>query len=118
MDVYHPKMLKNWEREKKYLYADKIAKTNFINIIVDCYFVEKKFDVDEVGKSITGDSIITIYRTNIDTRTLLSKFKLMFLESDELSGYNKVLLTPTATKDCYMTKGQSYLIAMNVADFF
>ncbi len=33
--------VKKLGKEKKYLYADKIAKTNFINIIVDCYFVEK-----------------------------------------------------------------------------
>lgn len=84
--------VKKLGKEKKYLYADKIAKTNFINIIVDCYFVEK-FDVDEVKESITEDSIITIYRTNIDTRTLLSKFGIDVLESRIIGG-TTVLLTP------------------------
>ena len=81
--------VKKLGKEKKYLYADKIAKTNFINIIVDCYFVEK-FDVDEVKESITEDSIITIYRTNIDTRTLLSKFGIDVLESRIIGGTTNI----------------------------
>lgn len=28
-------------KEKKYLHAEKIARTNFVNVIVDCHFVEK-----------------------------------------------------------------------------
>ena len=60
-------------KEKKYLHSEKIAKTNFINIIVDCYFVEK-FDVDEAKESVTEESIITIYKTDIETRELLSRF--------------------------------------------
>ena len=105
--------VKKLGKEKKYLYADKIAKTNFINIIVDCYFVEK-FDVDEVKESITEDSIITIYRTNIDTRTLLSKFGIDVLESRIIGG-TTVLLTPPQARLLY--DKAPYLIAMNVADF-
>ena len=57
----------------------------------------KKFDVDEVKESITEDSIITIYRTNIDTRTLLSKFGIDVLESRIIGGYNSAIDT-TASK--------------------
>lgn len=100
-------------KEKKYLYADRIAKTNFINIIIDCYFVEK-FDVDEAKESITEDSIITIYKTDIDTRELLSKFGIDVLESRIIGG-TTVLLTPPQARLLY--DKAPYLIAMNVSDF-
>lgn len=100
-------------KEKKYLHADKIAKTNFVNVIVDCHFVEK-FDVDEAKESITEDSIITIYKTDIDTRELLSKFGIDVLESRIIGG-TTVLLTPPQARLLY--DKAPYLISMNVTDF-
>ena len=100
-------------KEKKYQYADRLAKTNFVNIIVDCYFVEK-FDVDEAREPITEDSIITIYKTDIDTRALLAKFGIDILES-RIIGETTVLLTPPQARLLY--DKAPYLIAMNVTDF-
>lgn len=100
-------------KEKKYLHADKIAKTNFVNVIVDCHFVEK-FDVDEAKETITEDSIITIYKTDIDTRELLSKFGIDVLESRIIGG-TTVLLTPPQARLLY--DKAPYLISMNVTDF-
>ena len=99
--------------ERKYLYAGKIAKTNFVNVIVDCYFVEK-FDVDEAKESITEDSIITIYKTDIKTRELLSRFGIDVSES-KIIGDTTVLLTPPQARQLY--NKAPYLIAMSITDF-
>lgn len=100
-------------KEKKYLRADKIAKTNFLNIIVDCHFVEK-FDVDEAKESITEESIITIYKTDVETRELLSRFGIDVSESKIIGG-TTVLLTPPQARQLYIKA--PYLIAMSITDF-
>lgn len=100
-------------KEKKYLHSAKIAKTNFINIIVDCYFVEK-FDVDEAKESVTKESIITIYKTDIETRELLSRFGIDVSENKIIGG-TTVLLTPPQARQLY--NKAPYLIAMSITDF-
>ena len=100
-------------KEKKYLHSEKIAKTNFINIIVDCYFVEK-FDVDEAKESVTEESIITIYKTDIETRELLSRFGIDVSENKIIGG-TTVLLTPPQARQLY--NKAPYLIAMSITDF-
>lgn len=99
--------------EKKYLHSEKIAKTNFVNVIVDCYFVEK-FDVDEAKESITEESIITIYKTDIETRELLSRFGIDVSENKIIGG-TTVLLTPPQARQLY--NKAPYLIAMSITDF-
>lgn len=100
-------------KEKKYLHSEKIAKTNFVNIIVDCYFVEK-FDVDEAKESVTEESIITIYKTDIETRELLSRFGIDVSENKIIGG-TTVLLTPPQARQLY--NKAPYLIAMSITDF-
>lgn len=100
-------------KDVKYVHAGKIAKSNFINTIVDCYYVEK-FDVDEVKDSITEESIITIYKTDIETKKLLSRFGIDVLES-KIIGETTLLLTPPQARQLY--DKAPYLIAMSVTDF-
>lgn len=100
-------------KEKKYVHADQIAKTNFINAIVDSYFVEK-FDVDEAKEKITEESIITIYKTDIETRRLLSRFGIDLSES-KIIGDTTLLLTPPQARQLY--NKAPYLIAMAITDF-
>lgn len=100
-------------KEKKYVHADQIAKTNFINAIVDSYFVEK-FDVDEAKEKITEESIITIYKTDIETRKLLSRFGIDLSES-KIIGDTTLLLTPPQARQLY--NKAPYLIAMAITDF-
>ncbi len=99
--------------EKKYLHAEKMARTTFVNVIVDCYFVEK-FDVDEVKESVTEESIITIYKTDVDTKELLSRFGINVSENKIIGG-TTVLLTPPEAKQLYIKA--PYLIAMSITDF-
>ena len=105
--------IKKLGKEKKYLYSEKIAKTNFVNVIVDCYFVEK-FNVDEAKESITEESIITIYKTDIETRELLSRFGIDVSENKIIGG-TTILLTPPQARQLY--NKAPYLIAMSITDF-
>ena len=98
---------------KKYAHAEKITKTNFVNAIVDCFFVEK-FDVDEAKETITEESIITIYKTDVETRELLSRFGIDVSESKIIGG-TTVLLTPPQARQLY--NKAPYLIAMSITDF-
>ena len=100
-------------KEKIYSHAEEIAKTTFVNAIIDCHFVEK-FDVDEAKETITEESIITIYKTDIETRELLSRFGIDISESKIIGG-TTVLLTPPQAKQLYVKA--PYLIAMSVTDF-
>ncbi len=100
-------------KEKQYLRADRIAKTNFVNAIVDCFFVER-FDVDEAKETITEESIITIYKTDVETRELLSRFGIDVSESKIIGG-TTVLLTPPQARQLY--NKAPYLIAMSITDF-
>lgn len=95
------------------MHAEKIARTNFVNVIVDCHFVEK-FDVDEAKESITEESIITIYKTDIETRELLSRFGIDVAESKIIGG-TTMLLTPPQARLLY--DKAPYLIAMSITDF-
>lgn len=105
--------IEKFGKGKKYIYADKIAKTNFVNIIVDCYFVEK-FDVDEAKESITEESIITIYKTDVDTKILLSRFGIDVPES-KIIGDTTLLLTPPQARTLY--DKAPYLISMDIKNF-
>lgn len=105
--------IKKLGKEKRYLHSEKIAKTNFINAIVDCYFVEK-FDVDEAKESVSEEAIVTIYKTDIETRELLSRFGINVSENKIIGG-TTVLLTPPQARQLY--NKAPYLIAMSLTDF-
>ncbi|MDD4681484.1 MAG: serine protease, partial [Clostridia bacterium] len=49
----------------------ELAKTNFLNVIKDAYYV-KKFDIDQDAEGAEDCSIITSYKTDITTKDLLS----------------------------------------------
>lgn len=91
----------------------EIAKTTLINIVLDAFYVEK-FDVDEVTEEITEDSIVTLYRTNIETKRLLAKFGINIFENRIIDG-TTVLLNPNELK--LLINKAPYLIAMSVTDF-
>lgn len=100
-------------REIPYKHSKTIAKSNFLNIIVDCYFVER-FDVDMSDESVTEDTIITIYKTDIDTRKLLSKFGIDVMENMIIDG-TTLLLSPPQVK--LLQDRAPYLISMSITDF-
>ncbi|WP_297436865.1 S8 family peptidase [uncultured Clostridium sp.] len=100
------------KKEKKYNSSHLICKTKFLNIIVDSHYVEK-FSLNEDINNITGDSIITIYKTNIDTIKLMEKLGIPLL-STRLINETTMLLTPDQL--ALLKETAPYLIAMATSD--
>lgn len=89
-----------------------IAKTNFLKIIVDAYFVDK-FDVlvDEV--TLQSDAIITIYKTNNSAKTLLEKLGINLL-SHRVMDDTTILLRPDELD--LLKQKAPFLISMAVSN--
>ena len=103
------------DKIKVYTYSELIAKTSFIQVLIDAYFVER-FDVDECQpKELQDRSIVTLYGTGIKTSDLLRKLGIAVLSSDvELLNETTVRLSPDKMQQLCDTA--PYLIAMQVKD--
>lgn len=93
----------------------KLPKTTFVKIIVDAYHVEK-FDVDQdyAKKIFPNATIITIYKTGVDTKTLLGEFGIDMINVEMLNE-TTIRLLPDEIK--ILQNKAPYLIAMDVVDF-
>lgn len=100
-------------KTKGFIYDDKIKKTNFVSVILDAYYVEE-FTLDSPREDVVQDTIVTIYRTDIETKTLLKKFGIDILNHKIIDG-TTLLLDAGQMQTLY--KKAPYLIAMEVADF-
>ena len=94
-------------------FQEIMAKSTFLNIIHDCYYVES-FSVDSIPIEIDDDSIVTIYDTGIETRNLLQR---LGIEIDEGKIYKKTILRLSPNELGILKEKASYLIAMGNDDF-
>lgn len=97
----------------EYDHAEKLAKTNFLKVLLDGLYVEK-FDIDRVTEDITEESIVTIFKTNVETKELLSKFGINIVD-DRIIDNTTLRLSPDEIK--ILVNQAPYLISMNVTDF-
>ena len=98
---------------RPYLHDGEIKKTNFIAIVLDAFYVEK-FAVDMSREDVTEDTIVTIYKTDVETRELLRRFGIDVLENKIIDG-TTLLLNPGQMQTLY--RNAPYLISMSVTDF-
>lgn len=89
-----------------------IAKTNFLNVIVDAYYVEK-FGVLVDSAELKDDSIITIYKTNVKATTLMEKLGIN-LQFTRVLDDTTILLRPDEL--ALLKQKAPYLISMAVSD--
>ena len=89
-----------------------IAKTNFLKVIVDAYYVEK-FDILIDDVSFNNDAIITLYKTDVRTQKLLTEIGINILSS-RIMDDTTVLLRPDEL-DILKAKAP-FLISMAVSD--
>lgn len=89
-----------------------IAKTNFLKVIVDAYYVEK-FDVLIDDVSFKNDAIITLYKTNVRTQKLLANIGINIL-SNRIMDETTVLLRPDELE--ILKAKAPFLISMAVSD--
>lgn len=90
-----------------------IGKTVFIKIMFDCYYV-RKFAIDEIlPDSDTGDKLITIFKTNVGSKELLSRFGIT-IYSDRIIDDTTFLLSRSDYQT--LVERAPYLISMEVKD--
>lgn len=98
--------------KSRYKHADKLAKTNFINVIVDSFYVEK-FSVDFAEEIDDGDSIITLYKTDVKTQDIFRQIGIDYINAKQIDE-TTVLLRPDEI--AILKEKAPYLIAMSVRD--
>ena len=97
---------------KEFPFHEIIAKSSLLRVVLDCHYVES-FNIDRVDESITEESIITIYRTNIETKALLKKFGINIYDDRII---DETTLRLNRDEIQILLNKASYLIAMNVTD--
>ena len=107
------KDVENIGKMKGIFFEESIKKTNFISVILDAYYVEE-FTLDSPSDEVVQDTIVTIYRTDIETKELLKKLGIDILNHKILDG-TTLLLDAGQMQTLY--KNAPYLIAMKVSDF-
>lgn len=90
----------------------ELAKTNFLNVIKDAYYVQK-FDIDQDAEGAEERSIITIYKTDVTTKDLLSKLGIDMINAKVIDD-TTIRLEPDEIK--LLKENAPYLIAMKVRD--
>ena len=92
--------------------ATKIVKTTFLKIIVDTYYVEK-FDISIDDIVLENDVIITLYKTNVRTISLLEQIGINILSS-RIMDETTILLRPDEL--AILKTKAPFLISMAVSD--
>lgn len=89
-----------------------LAKTNFVKVIVDSYYVEK-FDVFVDDSKVSDESIITLYKTDVKTKKLLEKIGIDIIHT-RVMDETTILLRPEEL--LLLRQKAPYLISMAVSD--
>lgn len=92
--------------------TSSIAKTNFLKVIVDVHYVEK-FDVLVGDVDLIDESIITIYKTDLQATKLLEKIGIK-LQFARVLDDTTILLRPDEL--LLLKQKAPYLISMAVSD--
>ncbi len=90
----------------------KIAKTNFLKIIVDAFYIEK-FDVLVDDIDLKDEAIITIYKTDVKTIKIMEKLGIN-LQFTRVMDETTILLRPDELT--LLKQKAPYLISMAVSD--
>lgn len=90
-----------------------LAKTRFIGVVVDCYYIEK-FDIDIETIDVGQNQIITIYDTGNDVTELMHRVGITDFISTRQIDNTTVLLYPDQLK--ILQENAPYLISMAVTD--
>ena len=96
------------------VYNDSIMKKNpFLKTLVDCFYVED-FRIDLAPKTANEQSIVTIYKTGVDTTELLSRLGINMINAKMID--ETTLRLEKEEIDILCDKAP-YLIAMSVKNF-
>lgn len=104
--------IKKLNDKKIFLKSNILARTRFVKIIVDVYYVEK-FDILVDNFDMLDNSIITIFDTNIKATALLEKIGIN-IQFNRVMDDTTILLRPDELN--LLKKRAPYLISMAVTD--
>lgn len=97
----------------KYFSEHRLAKTCFVNIIVDAYYLES-FGVPDNSKHAKDQSIITVYKTDdVELVDLMKELKVNVQPGNIFNETTLLLLPEQLSK---LIEDAPYLIAMEVTD--
>ncbi|WP_243003002.1 S8 family peptidase [Eubacterium sp. AF17-7] len=95
-------------------YDDSVmAKNTFLKVLVDCFYVED-FRIDRITQNPSEQSIITIYKTGVDTTELLGKLGINMINAKMIDETTRRMEKEEIDILCDKAP---YLIAMSVRDF-
>lgn len=89
-----------------------LAKTNFLRVVVDAYYVEK-FTIDKENERITEQAIVTLYKTKVRTADLLRKFGIDTIAAKAI---DETTLRLSPDEFDLLRQKAPYLIAMRTSD--
>ena len=95
-----------------YQHSARLAKTNFVNVVVDVFYIQK-FSVDFAEAGGDEEAIITLYRTDVKTEDVFRAIGIDYLNAKQIDE-NTVLLRPDEI--ALLRENAPYLIAMKVRD--
>jgi hypothetical protein len=104
--------IKDLNTKKIFLKSQDIARTRFVKIIIDTYYVEK-FDIFVDNVDMENNSIITIFNTNVKAIKLMEKIGIN-LQFNRVMDDTTILLRPDELN--LLKKRAPYLISMAVTD--
>lgn len=96
-----------------YIYNDFLSKSVFLKVVLDGLYTES-FGIDRVSDEIKEESIVTIFKTDVDTKQLLQKFGINIFD-DRIIDDTTLRLNPTELE--LLLNHAPYLIAMDVKNF-
>lgn len=99
-------------KKKILLKSEEIARTTFVNVIVDAFYI-RKFDILVDTEELKDESIITIYKTDTNVAKIMEKIGIQ-LHFSRIMDETTILLRPDELS-ILMSKAP-YLISMAVTD--
>ena len=91
---------------------NNISRSVFLQVIVDCFFVDK-FVVDEDRAEVIESSIISLYKTGVDNKELLNS---LGINMNSLKMLDDVTVRLTPDELSILIQKAPYLIAMKTSD--
>ena len=110
--IYYSDIEELNQKGKKFKYQDQLAKTHFINAVVDAFYVQK-FSLDFSEGDEDEEAIVTLYKTDVKTEEIFRTIGIDYLNA-RLIDETTVLLRPDEI--ARLKESAPYLIAMKVRD--
>lgn len=98
--------------KKLFAYEELLAKGAFLKVVLDGFYVER-FDIDRFTNIEDTESIVTIFKTKVETKSLLSKFGINIIDN-RIIDETTIRLSPDEMR--ILVEKAPYLISMSVTD--